>query len=169
MYNITEQGRVDFIRKIDIMQHQVAEIREDKKAAVTSVTSMDDNSEFITLEQQEQQKLLELQNLCNLLNECVVVPTEPRNCERVAIGSIVFFCKTAKSRSKHFIYEIVGYNESDVAKYRVSCYAPLGATLVGMEPNTSETFELDGSTLTVLRLFPSWKAARQWYRERKKP
>jgi transcription elongation factor GreA len=121
-----------------------------------------DNPTFNELEQKEGRMMFKIQEKQKLLYDAVIIDTEQRNIEKVAIGSIVVVEKYTKQENLYSTetWEIVGFSESDPDHNKTAYNAPLGKILMHMKQGeVKKTKNPMGEFVEyrVLRLLADWE------------
>jgi len=121
-----------------------------------------DNPTFNELEQKEGRLMLKIQEKQKLLYDAVVIDTNQRNIEKVAIGSIVVVEKYAAQEKSYSTetWEIVGFSESDPDRNKTAYNTPLGKILLNMKQGElKKTKDPMGENVEykVVRLLPAWE------------
>jgi transcription elongation factor GreA len=160
---LTSDGKKNLIRKLNELQHSLEKLTEDKNFAYhNSGDTWHDNPTFNDLEQKEGRMMLSIQEKQKLLYDAVVIDTERRNIEKVAIGSIVEIEKHRKKDDSYSneIWEIVGFSESDPDHNKIAYNTPLGNILMNMKQGeVKKTTDPMGDAVQykVLRLLANWE------------
>lgn len=132
--------------------------RERTLAYAQSGDGWHDNPHFNRMQQLEADKTREIAALKVIVESAKVLMIEPnkRPTARVAIGSIVklFVTYESSNESKELIWEITGYNETDVSRWQLAYNTPMASSLLGAEVGEEIEVRLPGGMafITVLEL-----------------
>ena len=133
---LTSKGKELLIEELKEMQKSLQDLTDEKNFAYNNCgDTWHDNPTFNELEQKEGRMMLSIQEKQKIIYDALVIDTEKRNIEKVAIGSIVKIEKYEKNRalSSSEIWEIVGYSESDPENKKIAYNTPLGKILLNMK------------------------------------
>ena len=131
---ITKEGRILLGARIAKSSADLDNIRKEKAIAYhLSGDTWHDNPGFNALEQAEHRKTLELAEFQNILMTAELKQVDPRPIEIVDVGSIVEclqICDRDGSEKK-YLFEIVGFGESDPNSKKIAYDSPVGKILMG--------------------------------------
>lgn len=129
MFYMTQRGYDALNEKLRLLTEEEMPLAEKRLGAAREMGDLSENSEFDAA--REEIRLLEgkIGEISEVLNQAHVV--EPASQAQDETG----ICCTVEIQEspggKRSTWEIVGYDEGDVSKGRISVYSPLGEALVG--------------------------------------
>ena len=134
----TLEDELDYLRKVK--RKEVAEQLEYAK----SLGDLSENAEYH--EARDMQGVVEdrIQKLESILKNATIVSSH--HSESVAVGSKVAVLKEGDKEEKS--YEIVGAEEADLSRGKLSMHSPLGETLMGKKKGDSFTFKAPAGPIT---------------------
>ena len=140
------------------------DIRAEKAIAYTaSGDTWHDNPGFDALEQSEHRKAKEISELNKKKETATICDISIRNMSSVEVGSIVRCVRyTPKNDEQIFIWEIVGFGESEPSQLKISYDSPVGSVLIGLSigEESEEVFipsEKLSVTYEILNFYSDWK------------
>ena len=160
---LTLGGRNILTEELKELHDNLEKLTEEKNDAYhNSGDTWHDNPTFNELEQKEGRLMLKIQEKQKLLYDAVVIDTNQRNIEKVAIGSIVVVEKYVAQKKSYSTetWEIVGFSESDPDRNKIAYNTPLGKILLNMKQGElKKTKDPMGETVEykVVRLLPDWQ------------
>jgi transcription elongation factor GreA len=162
---LTSNGKKILMEELKKLHSSLEELTAEKNNAYhNSGDTWHDNPTFNELEQKEGRMMLKIQEKQKLLYDSIIIDTEKRNIEKVAIGSIVVVEKNVKQENSYSTFtetwEIVGFSESDPDHNKVAYNAPLGKILMNMKPGElKKTKNSMGEIVEyrALRLLADWE------------
>jgi transcription elongation factor GreA len=152
------KARADLVRK----RHELSEIgRERDVAFALSGDGWHDNPHFNRLQQLEAEKTNDIAQLQDVIDNARVVAIDlvNRPVRRVAIGSIIRLrLWWHHDNDEEAIWEIAGWNETDLDKRKLAYNTPLAAPLMGAAAGDAIEVTLPkGKTeVEVVDLLPGW-------------
>jgi transcription elongation factor GreA len=112
-----------------------------------------DNPYFNRLQQMEAEKTRDIANVQSIINQAKLIEINPmqRPKDHVAIGTIVKVSILYHDKDEELIqtWEIVGFNESDVALKKLAYNSPLARDLMNLTEGEDIEIMLPGGTATV--------------------
>jgi transcription elongation GreA/GreB family factor len=162
---ITEQGKLELEKKIQLQKQNIDSIRKEKAIAYeVSGDGWHDNPGFNQLMQLEERAVNELKQMERRLSEVFVLQIKERDTEKVSIGSIVKFRMSRPNVEKEMTYEIVGSGESDLNNNKVSYDSPMGFALLGMKKGEIKSVHIPAgkSIIEIMDLFCAWSDIAQY-------
>jgi transcription elongation factor GreA len=162
---LTSSGKKILMEELKKLHGSLEELTAEKNDAYhNSGDTWHDNPTFNELEQKEGRMMLKIREKQKLLYDAVIIDTEQRNIERVAIGSIAVVEKHTKQENSYSTFtetwEIVGFSESDPDHNKVAYNTPLGKILMNMKQGeVKRTKDPMGEIVEyrVLRLLADWE------------
>ncbi len=155
--------------RLNMLNEELEALRMEKATAYTATgDTWHDNPYFNRLEQDEKRKAQEVASLNALIASAQVFAFDKRNTTRVQLGSIVLLNRYYKvsGEEDEFVWEIVGYGETDVPQQRVAYNAPMAQALMGL--HIGDTGSSDGPKgpveYEVLALFATWDDVPEKFR-----
>lgn len=166
---ITENGKKILYKRIKKLENEIKAIREEKAVAYTlSGDSWHDNPGFNSLEQAEHRKVGEICDLNKKIDNAIICTTSVRNMSVVKVGSIIKCLRYVSSNDSenYFIWEIVGFGESDPANNKISYDSPIGSVLMNLSiGEESEAVFLPSEneevTFEVIEFYSNWKDTKE--------
>jgi len=163
---ITQNGIKILHQMIDKASKELDEIRKKKSVAYSlSGDGWHDNPEFVSLEQAEQRKALEIAELNSKLADAVICNIETRNTSQVQIGSIVHFSRfyLNDNTESENIFEIVGFGEADVKQGKISYESPVARDILGLEIGETKKAKTPKGPVEyeIIELYPNWEMVKQ--------
>lgn len=159
---LTANGLTMLNQKIGETERLVKEIQEEKEVAYWGTgDGWHDNSIYNQLIDKEFRASKELNDLLKRRDNAEIVKIDKRNIKSVQIGSIVSIQQTflTNKLSRNFIWEIVGFLESDPKNLKIAYDTPLGAILLGKCKGEMAQITLPNGTamIEILDLYENWE------------
>ncbi|MBL6989981.1 MAG: transcription elongation factor GreA [Bacteriovoracaceae bacterium] len=135
---ITKEGKVELERQLD---HLIKFEREKLKKTIAEARALGDlkeNAEYHAAK--EKQALVEgrIKQLQGVIGSCIEIDVASVKSETIVFGATVtLYCE---QKDATVTYKIVGQEEADTKKGKISFASPLGKALIGKE---------EGDTITV--------------------
>lgn len=124
-YLITKRALEKIKKELEYLKNKKRKEVAQRIAAAKELGDLSENAEYTAAK--EEQGLIEarIRELENLLRSAVVVEKKEKNI--IQIGSTV----KLKANGKFYVYTLVGEEETDPSKNKISYESPLGKSLLG--------------------------------------
>lgn len=160
---VSENGLNKLRNDLTEANQNLTSLRSEKTLAYTAAgDNWHDNPYFNKLEQDEQRLVKKITALQSEISGAEIYNPEPRNTERVRLGSIVRLISRNKKNGKETTetWEIVGFGETDVSKNHLAYNAPLGVILLGLQQGDikERTMPHGSMEYEIVELYPNWEA-----------
>ncbi len=160
---VSENGLNKLKRNLVETNQNLVSLRSEKALAyVAAGDNWHDNPYFNKLEQDEQRLVKKITAFQGEISNAEIYNPEPRNTERVRLGSIVRLISRNKQNGKESTetWEIVGFGETDVSKNHLAYNAPLGVVLLGLQQGDIKELAMPHGTMEyeIVELYPNWEA-----------
>lgn len=116
------------------LEHLIRVERESIKTALAEARALGDlkeNAEYISAKEKQSHLEGKIAELQSVLNTSRIIDVSTINSDRIVFGATVTLLDSEKGTS--LTYQIVGNNEADTQKGKISYTSPLGKALIGKE------------------------------------
>jgi len=165
---LTENGKKLLYARIAKLEQELIDIRAEKAIAYTaSGDTWHDNPGFNALEQSEHRKAQEISEINKKIETATICNISVRNISNVEVGSIVKCVRYMPNNDeKIFVWEIVGFGESEPTKSKISYDSPIGSILMDLSigEESEEVFIPSKKlcvTYEVLDFYSKWEDVRE--------
>lgn len=162
---MTQEGYTKFNDTLFEKQEEYRRISEDRKAAIQGVSEGDMNDpEIIQLQQQESGLKIAVNYLQDVVSRSKIIEINDsmRDVSTVRIGSIIKIIRhniTHDIEHPVEIWEVRGFDETDIEKKYLAYNSPLGSKLLGASAgevvDSIKIGELDFE-IEILDILPNW-------------
>jgi len=129
---LSPEGYQELKKRLEMLRtKQRFEIAEHLEYA-KSLGDLSENAEYAEAKEEQMVNEAEISKLEDLLSRAIVV--EPGASSEVRVGSTVFYVKSTNGKTKEQ-FMIVGREESDPIKRKISNESPLGRAFLGKKKN----------------------------------
>ncbi|OGY98663.1 MAG: transcription elongation factor GreA [Candidatus Liptonbacteria bacterium RIFCSPHIGHO2_01_FULL_57_28] len=134
---LTEERREELIKELESLRNVARlEVAEHLKRA-KEYGDLSENSEYVEAREEQARIETRISEIDDMLKSAVIIKKNAGGGGLVQVGSTV----TVKKGDKTTTYDIVGSNESDPMKNKISNESPMGRAFLGCAPG--DTIEVD--------------------------
>lgn len=120
----------------DLKTNTRREIAE-KLEHARSLGDLSENAEYHEARRQQGEIESRIESLTETLKNAEIL--KPKHTDTIEVGSTVTVKK--KSDNQEFVYQIVGVEDADISKNKLSWQSPLGSAMIGKKKKESFSFE----------------------------
>lgn len=161
----TKSGYDSFLSKMSDKKTELINVQNERAEALKETSESDMNDPvLVDLQQRETSLNLTVVNMEKLLTQAQVVNIDPenRNTQQVKIGSLLEIQRTNITNDIEHpieIWEVSGYDETDVQNRMLSYNSPIGKALIGASEGDvvegvmigNQEFEIE-----IIKLYKNW-------------
>ncbi len=128
---LTLEGKIQIEKELDFLIKVERESIKHALAEARALGDLKENAEYISAKEKQSHLEGKIAELQSVLNTSRIIDVSTIKSEKVVFGATVKLMDVEKGSS--VTYQIVGNNEADTQKGKVSYTSPLGRALIGKE------------------------------------
>lgn len=161
----TQNGYDSFLKRLDAKKAEHLQVQKERAEALQETSESDMNDPvLVDLQQRESSLNFALVEMEKILVHSQLVQVDPnnRNTDQVQIGSLLEIIRTNVTTGQDQpleIWEIAGYDETDIKQRLLSYNSPIGKSLIGASKGEVITDVKIGEhefEIEVIQLYKSW-------------
>lgn len=143
----TQQGYQELVDELYRRTHEEREKIKNDIAVARSFGDLSENSEYDEARNDQAKNEARIKELEELIENAVILDESNIDTSVVSLGSSVKILNL--DMNAEFVYDLVGSNESDPMKGKISDQSPIGAALIGKRAGDTVSVEVPNGTVSM--------------------
>lgn len=143
----TQQGYQELVDELYRRTHEEREKIKNDIAVARSFGDLSENSEYDEARNDQAKNEARIKELEELIENAVILDESSIDTSVVSLGSSVKILNL--DMNAEFVYDLVGSNESDPMKGKISDQSPIGAALVGKRAGDTVSVDVPNGTVNM--------------------
>ncbi|MBQ7334964.1 MAG: transcription elongation factor GreA [Clostridia bacterium] len=143
----TQQGYQELVDELYRRTHEEREKIKNDIAVARSFGDLSENSEYDEARNDQAKNEARIKELEELIENAVILDESSIDTSVISLGSSVKVLN--RSLNAEFTYDLVGSNESDPAKGKISDQSPIGAALIGKKSGDEVAIAVPNGTVQM--------------------
>ena len=143
----TQQGYQELVDELYRRTHEEREKIKNDIAVARSFGDLSENSEYDEARNDQAKNEARIKELEELIENAVILDESNIDTSVVSLGSSVKILNL--DMNAEFMYDLVGSNESDPMKGKISDQSPIGAALIGKRAGDTVSVDVPNGTVNM--------------------
>ncbi|MBQ8416654.1 MAG: transcription elongation factor GreA [Clostridia bacterium] len=143
----TQQGYQELVDELYRRTHEEREKIKNDIAVARSFGDLSENSEYDEARNDQAKNEARIKELEELIENAVILDESNIDTSVVSLGSSVKILNL--DMNAEFVYDLVGSNESDPMKGKISDQSPIGSALIGKRAGDTVSVEVPNGTVSM--------------------